>query len=390
MSEAQSQIEIDLNSKNKTKSPAANPWRQRVDWPVTLFLLLTPLATMILVPTYVYMESVSWKLIVFTILFAAATNLSITAGYHRLFSHKSYEAHPLIKAIYLLIGASAWQASALKWAADHRIHHGKVDTDHDPYSIQKGFWYAHMGWLFFKDSTDPNPRAPDLEKDWMIRLQHKYYIPLAILMSFGFPTLIGYFLGSPWGGFVFAGALRIVLTQQSTFFVNSLCHTLGRKTYSEDVSARDSFIVALLTHGEGYHNFHHNFQIDYRNGIRWYQWDPTKWTIRTLAFLGLAKKLRRISQAEILKARLQMEAMRIRSKGYSHEVTDQLRERILAAQTSMRKLQQDYKELKEQMQTSSQEKLAHLKLEIEIRKIEFHSSMQQWKAYLKGPQIALP
>ncbi len=388
MSEKISQIETESNFSTADLTSLKKVWYRRVDWPVTLFLLLTPLATLILVPTYLYSESLSWKLILFTVLFAGATNLSITAGYHRLFSHKSYEAHPLVKAVYLLIGASAWQASALKWSSDHRIHHGKVDTDHDPYSIQKGFWYAHMGWLFFKDSTNPHPKAPDLEKDWMIRFQHKYYIPVAILMSFGFPTLVGYWLGAPWGGFIFAGALRIVLTQQSTFFVNSLCHTLGQKTYSEDVSARDSFIVALLTHGEGYHNFHHNFQLDYRNGIRWYQWDPTKWTIRTLAFLGLAKKLRRISQAEILKARLQMEAMRIRSKGYSLEKTEQLREKILSAQISMRKMQQEYKCLKHQMQNSSQEKLAQLKIEIEIRKIEFRSSMQQWKVYLKGPQIA--
>lgn len=360
-------------------------WPQRIDWPVTLFLLLTPLAALILTPIYFVVEDVHWPLVLFTLVFAAATNLSITAGYHRLFSHKSYEAHPLVRAAYLLIGASAWQGSALKWSADHRKHHNKVDTDQDPYSINKGFWYAHMGWLFLKDSTDRNPKAPDLEKDWMIRFQHRYYVPVAILMGFGFPTLVGYFLGCPFGGLVFAGALRISLTQQSTFFVNSLCHTLGKQTYSSDISARDSFLVAVLTHGEGYHNFHHHFQIDYRNGIKWYQWDPTKWTIRTLAFLGLAKKLRRISHQEILKARLQMEAMKIQSKGYSSEVIQQLHERILSAQSSLRKLQEDYHLMKNEMRNASQEKLEFLRLEIKIRKIEFHYGMKQWKAYLKGP-----
>ncbi|MEZ0391857.1 MAG: fatty acid desaturase [Pseudobdellovibrionaceae bacterium] len=368
-------------SQNETHlSTAQKPWHQRIDWPVTLFLLITPLLALVLVPIYFVVEQVAWPLITFTLIFAAATNLSITAGYHRLFSHRSYEAHPLVRALYLLIGASAWQGSALKWSADHRRHHGKVDTDHDPYSINKGFWYAHMGWLFLKDSTDPDPKAPDLEKDWMVRIQHKYYIPIAIFMGFGFPAWVGYFMGCPFGALMIAGALRISLTQQSTFFVNSLCHTLGHKTYSEDVSARDSFIVALLTHGEGYHNFHHHFQLDYRNGIKWYQWDPTKWTIRILAFLGLAKKLKRMSQQEILKARLHMEALRIQSKGYSEEVTQQLREKILSAQAAMKKLREDYR-------TASADKLAQIKMEMELRKIEFRYSMKQWQAYLKGPQL---
>ncbi len=363
-------------------------WHQRVDWPVTLFLLLTPLICMILVPVYFVVEDFSWPLFAVALAFAAATNLSITAGYHRLFSHRSYEAHPLVRAIYLLIGASAFQGSCLKWSADHRRHHGKVDTDHDPYSINKGFWYAHIGWLFLKESTDPNPTAPDLEKDWMVRIQHKYYVPIAIFMGFGVPAWIGYFMGCPFGGLVIAGALRITLTQQSTFFVNSLCHTLGRQTYSEKISARDSLFVSFLTHGEGYHNFHHHFQSDYRNGIRWYQWDPTKWTIRTLAFLGLAKKLRRISQQEILKARLHMEALKIQSKGYSEELTLQMREKIISAQTSLKKLREEYHALKSEMSTASREKLAQLKLEMEIRRIEIKYTMKQWKAYLKGPQLA--
>jgi len=363
------------------------PLFERIDWPVTLFLILTPLAALILIPIYMFHESVSWPLLLFTFLFAAATNLSITAGYHRLYAHKSYEAHFLLRALYLLIGASAWQGSALKWSADHRQHHKEVDSDGDPYSINKGFWYAHMGWLFMKDSTHANPRAVDLEKDWMIRFQHRYYIPAAIVMGFGFPTLIGYFLGCPVGGLIFAGALRISVTQQSTFFVNSLCHTLGRQTYSTKISARDSLFVALLTHGEGYHNFHHQFQIDYRNGIRWYQWDPTKWTIQTFAIMGLAGKLRRISQQEILKARLQMEALRLQSKGYSEEMTLQLREKILSAQHTLRKLKEDYRRVKSEMHHASQEKLAHLKIEMKLRQLEFKYAMRQWELYLKAPQI---
>lgn len=358
---------------------------RRIDWPVTIFLITVPILALILSPIY-YFFGESWAAItLFSLIFAGLTNLSITAGYHRLFAHKSYEAHPIARAFFLLVGASAWQASALKWSSDHRRHHTYEDTDNDPYSINKGFWYAHMGWLFLKDSTDRNPKLPDLEKDWMIRFQHKYYIPLAILMGFGLPTVVGAFLGSAWGGFIIGGCLRIALTQQSTFFVNSLCHTFGRQTYSKDLTAKDSIWVAFLTHGEGYHNFHHQFQIDYRNGIRWYHWDPTKWTIRMLALMGLAKKLRKISEREILKAQLQMESLKLKSKGLSEETLHKLQEKILSAQAAWAHLKKEYQQLKISMDTSSREKMQQLKTEMAQHKQELRLAMQEWKNYLRTP-----
>lgn len=370
-------------------------WNQ-IDWPVALFLALNPVVSVLLLFVYLKIETFNVSVLVFAIIFAAATNLSITTGYHRLFSHRSFEAHPLVRFVLLLIGASAWQGSALKWSADHRIHHSKVDTDQDPYSIEKGFWYAHIGWLLIKDSTNKNPKAADLEKDWMIRFQHKYFIQLGILMGFVFPLIVGAFLGSWLGGFVIAGGLRIFLTQQSTFFVNSLCHTLGRQTYSDKISARDSVIVAVLTHGEGYHNFHHQFQLDYRNGIRWYQWDPTKWTIWFLAGLGLAKKLKTIPAQEILKARLAMESKRMHYKGFSEEKLLLLKEKILTAQNRIRNLKADYEKLKldyknlkgdyqrmkSEVAINLQNKMQQAKADIQIAKIEFKYSLKIWKTYL--------
>jgi hypothetical protein len=199
------------------------------------------------------------------------------------------------------------------------------------------------------------------------------------LRDFFAPALIGWMLGSFWGGFWILGALRIVLTQQSTFFVNSLCHTLGQQTYSDKISARDSLLVAFLTHGEGYHNFHHTFQSDYRNGIRWYQWDPTKWTIWTLSILGLTKKLKTISSHEILKARLHMEELRLKRKGICHERIDQLRNRVLSAQASFKRLHDDYEQMKKNLETASQQKVQQLRIDLEVAKLEFQNSLQQWK-----------
>ncbi len=147
--------------------------KSQIYWPTALFLTIMPIITLIAIPVYILNHGFPTGILIFSLIFAFLTNLSITAGYHRLFSHKSYEAHPIAKILFLLIGASAWQGSALKWGSDHRRHHSKVDSDEDPYSISKGFWYAHMGWLFLKDSTDHNPKAADLEKDWMVRFQHQ-------------------------------------------------------------------------------------------------------------------------------------------------------------------------------------------------------------------------
>jgi len=354
----------------------------QIDWPITLFLLLAPIAALILTPLYIAIQGITWPLVIFSLIFAILTNLSITAGYHRLFAHKSYEAHWVLRLLYLLVGASAFQGSAFKWSSDHRRHHSFEDTDKDPYSINKGFWFAHMGWLFIKTFESENPKAPDLDKDWMVKFQHRYYVPVALLMGFGFPTLVGALLGTPWGGFVIAGALRIVLTQQTTFFINSICHTFGRRPFTKDVTARDSFWIALLTHGEGYHNFHHKFQIDYRNGIQWYDWDPTKWTIFTLSTVGLAKKLKKASQQEILKARLQVEELKLRSRGISESQVALMKQKIIDAQARLKKLREDYNAFKKNLEGASKQKLEEIKWEIELAKLEFRMSLKMWSLLL--------
>lgn len=359
-------------------------WKD-VNWPTALFLTLTPLIGLIGTGFAIRIEGFSWGMFLFGLVFAALTNLSITTGYHRLFSHRSYEAHPVVKWILVFIGTSAWQSSVLKWCTDHRVHHGEVDTDLDPYSIRKGFWYAHLGWMFWKDPADYQINCPDLEKDALLRFQHDHYIKCAIAIGFLLPLLVGWLVGYPLTGLFMVGALRIGLTQQSTFFVNSLCHTLGRQTYSDQISARDSLLVAFLTHGEGYHNFHHKFQFDYRNGIQWWQWDPTKWTIQFLASCGLAKKLRTVSQIEILKARLQMDAHGLKSRGFSHEKLEALREQVLRAQTRVKTLKEDYRKVKEQYLENSRERVQALRTEINLAKLEFQFALKQWQILKKSP-----
>ena len=150
------------------------------------------------------------------------------------------------------------------WCCEHRRHHKFVDQDNDPYDISKGFFYAHIGWLLIKTSAEPPyDNVVDLQQDPLIRFQHRYIHLIAALMSFGMPALVGWAWGGPQaalGAFLIAGVARVVCVQHCTFFINSACHTIGNRPYSSRCSARDSWIMAIFTFGEGYHNYHHEFQ----------------------------------------------------------------------------------------------------------------------------------
>lgn len=280
---------------------------KRIDWVNTLFLTLSPLSALFF--TYLFFKNSEHYIaqIILAVVFYFATGMSITAGYHRLFSHRAYKANPVLKLVYLLFGAAAFQNSALKWSADHRIHHNHVDDELDPYNINRGFFYAHIGWIFLKEADTVEKKYPkDLLNDKLVVWQHKYYIPIAIFMGFILPTIIGHFLGSALGGFALAGLFRIVFVHHCTFFINSLCHVVGSRPYTDTNTARDSFLLAFFTYGEGYHNYHHYFPTDYRNGIKWYQFDPTKWLIKMTEYLGLAFDLKRVPEKLILEARYKM------------------------------------------------------------------------------------
>lgn len=280
----------------------------RLAWPRFAFMTACHLAAAFAV-VYLSVFHFSWWTLGFGLLWSVFCGLSITGGYHRLFAHGAYRAHALLRVFYLLFGAAALQNSALAWAADHRAHHAHTDQDGDPYDIRRGFWWAHIGWILHDDRT---PRdyslVQDLLADRWVRLQHRYYLPLSILFGLTLPAAIGCLWGDPLGAVLVAGLLRLVCLWHATFSINSFTHTLGRQTYTLAVSARDSMLVALITLGEGYHNFHHRFQIDYRNGVRWYNFDPTKWWIWSAKQIGLASHLRRIPRERIEAARAAVRA----------------------------------------------------------------------------------
>ena len=230
------------------------------------------------------------------------TGVGITIGYHRLFAHRSFTAHPILNWIMVILGAAAMENSALKWCSDHRRHHKHLDTNQDPYSITKGFFHAHMGWIL-ENKPSPIEKVKDLEENAALKFQDKYYVTLFIIFGLLIPTLLGFIWNRPLGALLWGVLLRITLVHHFTYFINSLCHYVGTKPYNSECTSRDSWYMALFTFGEGFHNYHHKFQWDYRNGVRWFHFDPSKWIIWCLSKIGLANGLKKANYMQIMKAR---------------------------------------------------------------------------------------
>ncbi len=297
--------------------------RPPIDWVTTILFSTTFVAAVIGVPLYGYYIGYSTASWVWFALFLAATGLSITAGYHRLWSHRSYEAHWTVRLFFMLFGAMAIQNSIYVWAAGHRPHHRFVDDeDRDPYSSRRGMWYSHIGWMLRKYAAGvPDFKyVKDLERDPIVMFQHNHYVPVVLAMNIGLPVVVGLISGDVFGTVMLAGLLRLVVNHHVTFFINSLAHGWGRQPYTDRNTSRDNPILAFFTYGEGYHNFHHLFANDYRNGIRWWQWDPTKWLIRCMSLVGLARKLRVTPSVAIEQARLDMQFSRAQRGVAKHDV----------------------------------------------------------------------
>lgn len=280
----------------------------RVDWTNTVFLVVISLLAVVAAPIYLWNHGLDWFLGGLFLFYMMATGLSITLGYHRLFAHLSFKAEWPVRLFTLVFGACAFENSVLNWVSDHRKHHKHTDQNEDPYDISRGFLWAHMGWIFFKLTPEPPlDNVADLRKDRLVMWQHKWDKLIAVVVGLLFPAFLGFLVNGAigaLGGFLIVGVLRVFLVQQSTFFINSLCHSIGRQPYSSRCSARDSMLMAFFTFGEGYHNFHHEFQHDYRNGVKPWEFDPTKWTIWLLSKMGMASNLRRVSTSRILLAEI--------------------------------------------------------------------------------------
>ncbi|OQD89809.1 hypothetical protein PENANT_c002G09792 [Penicillium antarcticum] len=279
-------------------------WHKHVNWVNTSLILIVPFFGCI-AAFYTKLRAITAA---WAILYYLWTGLGITAGYHRLWAHRSYEAGLPLQIFLACVGGGAVQGSIRWWSAKHRAHHRWTDTVKDPYSVMKGVWYSHFMWMVLKQNPKNRGRTDisDLNEDPIVVWQHKNYGTVILVFGMLFPMVVAGLGWGDWkGGLIYAGILRFLFVQQATFCVNSLAHWLGEQPFDDRNSPRDHVVTALVTLGEGYHNFHHEFPSDYRNAIEWWQYDPTKWSIWMWKQLGLATNLKQFRANEIEKGRVQ-------------------------------------------------------------------------------------
>ncbi|WP_341752062.1 acyl-CoA desaturase [Candidatus Tisiphia endosymbiont of Piscicola geometra] len=274
---------------------------KRIVWSIFFVLVIYPIILSYLGIKYY----ASHKIGVFEIsLFIAGyygSNIAVGVGLHRLWSHHAFKTNKMVEFILVMMSAGTLQGPVLSWASNHFKHHAYTDKDQDPHSPLKfdnrilGFLWSHIGWMIIDGSYKSIDRITmvKLGRNKLLRWQLKYYWQIAAFMNIVFPALIGYLIGgtiiSAYAGFLFIGIGR-ALQQHATFCVNSLCHFVGSKKYYKG-TAGDIWWMALFLLGENWHNFHHAFPSDYRNGAKWYHFDVHKWIIYLMSKLGLAWNL---------------------------------------------------------------------------------------------------
>ncbi|KAJ5758667.1 hypothetical protein N7520_005823 [Penicillium odoratum] len=287
------------------KKPKNMSLYKRIYWNRLIFTGVMPLMALVVGIGWVPLQL---RTAIFTLIYSSISGIGITAGYHRYWSHRSYSATIGLKIALAVLGASAGEGTIRTWCKDHRAHHRYVDTDKDPYAIHKGFLYAHYGWVIIKRRVERNVHVDiqDLESDPIVLWQRRNYAVILFLSAFVFPILFcGIFFQDFLGGIIYGSCMRVFIVQQRTFCINSFAHWFGEKPFSGKNSPCDNFLVAVITLGEGYHNFHHEFPVDYRCGYHLLAYDPTKWFIWLCSQLNLAFDLKRFPTNEIKKGHFQ-------------------------------------------------------------------------------------
>jgi len=366
-----------------------------INWPAAIMFTVTTLVTLVAVPWYGISVGYSLAAWLAYIALTFMTELAITAGYHRLWSHNTYKAHWSLRLYYAVFGAMALQNTVLDWCSGHRTHHRHVDdVDKDPYSAKRGLWFSHMGWMLRNYESSASitfDNVKNLQKDPIVMWQYKHYLPIALGLNIAIPAALGIIFNDFWGMILLAGFLRIVTAHHFTFFINSIVHKWGKQPYTDENTARDNAFFAILTHGEGYHNFHHIFQNDYRNGVRWWQYDPTKWFIALTSWLGLSTDLKRVSNFKIQRAKVQMQFKRAQDK-LAQSAQKELWEEMLEQEyEQFRANLAEWTELQagkyQEARRNLLEKWENVALHTRFQELEYSLKMQQKRLKLLAAQF---
>lgn len=352
------------------------------NWGTGIFIFGYQILFIAALPLYIYFAPPGLRIVGLSVLLLALTQLGIGV-YHRHYAHCGYKLSRWVEPFFLFFGTAAFQGSALGWAHDHRKHHKFVDTDNDPYSISKGFWYAHFLWLLAKPAPRELTRyVPDLLKNKLLVFQDRYYPYLAFGVNILLSLVAGVITGDFLGAFMLAWWGRLFVSHHFTWFVNSLAHYWGERTYSKEHSAVDNYMLAFFTTGEGYHNYHHTFPADYRNGIRWYHFDPNKWLIWSLSKVGLASKLLQYSdfaiQQKLLLADRNLFLKALSERMYSRKQELEMNIHVLA--DSIQQKIQQLKSLSEERKNAFAARKNAVRLELREAKKSIRKEWRAWYA----------
>lgn len=233
--------------------------------------------------------------------------LGITAGAHRLWSHRSYKARLPLRVFLIIANTMAFQNDAYEWARDHRVHHKFSETDADPHNARRGFFFSHVGWLLVRKHPAVKEKGglldlSDLKAEKLLMFQRRHYKPAVLLMCFILPTLVPwYFWGETFQHSLYVATfLRYAVVLNATWLVNSAAHLYGYRPYDKNINPRENILVSLGAVGEGFHNYHHSFPYDYSTSeYRWHI-NLTTFFIDCMAALGLAYDRKKVSKAAVL------------------------------------------------------------------------------------------
>ncbi|HEX5702422.1 MAG TPA: fatty acid desaturase [Pyrinomonadaceae bacterium] len=272
----------------KTASEKTGPPTKGLNWGTAVFLIISHVLAIVALFFW------SWPaLITAVILYWVAGMLGVGMGYHRLITHRAYKVPKPVEYFLVTCATLSLEGGPIQWVTTHRIHHAHTDRTGDPHTPRDGGWWAHVGWILRGAAQDHDQAtlaryAPDMIKNrYYVWLTKYYYVPLIVvglgLLAFGgFGVML-------WGVF-----LRVTLGLHATWLVNSATHMWGRKRFETGEDSRNSWWVALLTFGEGWHNNHHAHPTSAQHGLKWYEIDFNWWGIRALQFLGLARRIKRV------------------------------------------------------------------------------------------------
>jgi stearoyl-CoA desaturase (Delta-9 desaturase) len=255
---------------------------------VLLIVVVLPFLGTLLAIWLLWQHAVYWSDIALFIVLFIIVGLGETIGFHRMLTHRSFQAHPAVKFVLLIFGTMAIQGPPLDWAAIHIKHHAQADRVGDPHSPVDGFFHAHIGWFFGDIGAAPDIYCPHLLKDTIVIFVSRT-VWIWSLLSFIIPFIIGGWTGLLWGGLV-----RMFLSNHAAWSVNSVCHTFGKREFETNDRSHNQWAVALLGLGEGWHNNHHAFPRSAFHGLHWWQFDLSGYVIWLLERFGLVHDVYRV------------------------------------------------------------------------------------------------